>query len=258
MPWMHFMQSFWAGLLLGIAVAWLAYSRGWLSLSGAVAAALLGTIFWWQGGLWLSVALLFFFGSGTALGKLPRSNRSDAKMGRPRDWIQVLANGGIAAVLLLFHAATGHESLLWASWLSLAVCNADTWSSETGQWAGGRVVDIVRWQQLPAGVSGGVSWQGTVGGAIGAGAIAGLAWLGTNESLSQILIIAVLGFSGMLLDSVLGSLVQVKYQMSGGGWSDQPGNFSAATPRRGWTWMTNDAVNWLSNLLLVVVYLLFY
>ncbi|QGW29060.1 DUF92 domain-containing protein [Phnomibacter ginsenosidimutans] len=202
--------------------------------------------------------VVVLFVSGTALGKLPRSNHSDAKMGRPRDWVQVLANGGIAAVLLLLHAATGHSSLLWAAWISLAVSNADTWSSEIGQWAGGKVVDILRWQQLTAGVSGGVSWQGTVGGAIGAGAIAGLAWLGTDESLSQILIIAFLGFSGMLFDSVLGSLAQAKYASPGGSWSDQPPFAMAKSPQRGWAWMTNDAVNWLSNLLLVTVYLLFY
>lgn len=255
---MDYVHNIWAGLLLGVMAGWLAYQKGWLSFSGAVAAALLGCIFWWLGGLWLSVGLLFFFVSGTALGKLPRSNHSDAKMGRPRDWVQVLANGGIAAVLLLLHAATGHSSLLWAAWISLAVSNADTWSSEIGQWAGGKVIDILRWQQLTAGVSGGVSWQGTVGGAIGAGAIAGLAWLGTDESLSQILIIAFLGFSGMLFDSVLGSLAQAKYASPGGSWSDQPPFAMAKSPQRGWSWMTNDTVNWFSNLLLVTVYLLFY
>lgn len=255
---MEYVHNIWVGVLLGVFAGWLAYSRGWLNFSGAAAAAMLGWVFWWQGGLWFSVGLLFFFISGTALGKLPRSSHSDAKMGKPRDWVQVIANGGIAAILLLLHATTGQEVLLWAAWISLAVSNADTWSSEIGQWAGGRVVDIVRWQQLTAGVSGGVSWQGTVGGAIGAGAIAGLACLGTDESLSQILIIAFLGFSGMLFDSVLGSLAQAKYALPGDSWSDQPAFAMAKSPQRGWSWMTNDAVNWFSNLLLVTVYLLFY
>lgn len=258
MPVMDYVHNIWAGLLLGVMAGWLTYQKSWLSFSGAVAAALLGCIFWWLGGLWLSVGLLFFFVSGTALGKLPRSNHSDAKMDQPRDWVQVLANGGIAAVLLLLHAATGHSSLLWAAWISLAVSNADTWSSEIGQWAGGKVVDILRWQPLTAGVSGGVSWQGTLGGAFGAFAIAALAYAGTNGTIAQTSLVANCGFTGMLLDSVLGSLAQAKYASPGGSWSDQPPLTMAKSPQRGWAWMTNDAVNWFSNLLLVTVYLLFY
>ncbi|MCA0383497.1 MAG: DUF92 domain-containing protein [Bacteroidetes bacterium] len=255
---MEYVPNIWIGVLLGCLAGWLAYSKGWLNLSGAAAAAMLGWVFWWQGGLWLSVGLLFFFISGTALGKLPRSSHSDAKMGKPRDWVQVIANGGIAAILLLLHATTGQEVLLWAAWISLAMSNADTWSSEIGQWAGGRVVDIVRWQQLTAGVSGGVSWQGTVGGALGAAAIASLAWIGTDSSFSQIILVAGVGFAGMLLDSVLGSLWQAKYIMPNGSWSDQPLFAKAQSPQRGWILMTNDAVNWFSNLLLVTVFLLFY
>lgn len=233
-----------------------AFGKKWLDAGGAVAAALLGLILWVAGSMLAIVPMLLFFFSGSLLGKLSRKTISDAKHNKPRDWVQVAANGGIGGALIMAHTFFPNPTLLMAYFVSVAVCTSDTWSSEIGQWAGGKVADIVGFAPLPAGLSGGVSWQGTFGGLLGASAI-GLAcyFMGATTSV-QAAIIAAWGFTGMLADSVLGSLFQRQYQLENGVLTEDISLANGKQTQKGWRWMTNDTVNWLSNILVVAAYLI--
>jgi uncharacterized protein (TIGR00297 family) len=268
------------GTLVGVMallaiMAVLAFRKNWLDAGGAVSAWLLGLIIWTEGG-WKAILLVgVFFITGSLLSKLKsKHNRSDAKKGKPRDYMQVLCNGGIAACCLvcanLFNLPEGEIYILYA--VSVGVSTADTWSSELGVYFHGKVVDIVGFKPIPTGVSGGISWQGTLAGAAGAGLIAflahcvgwGFAWY-----------IFLFGFAGMLLDSLLGSLFQAKYLIKGN-FSDTPnligadfsvllsektqlieqinaGKIQEIAPVKGVKWITNDGVNLLSNLIITLL-----
>jgi len=58
----------------------------------------------------------------------------------------------------------------------------------------------------------------------------------------------------MLLDSVLGSAFQARYNLQGQA-SDVPPPGEHNTPQKGWSWLTNDLVNLLSNLLITAAVL---
>lgn len=99
------LYSILSGILLGSMIAAVAYRFKALSLSGAIAAAVLGTIVFGLGGISHTIVLLVFFTSSTMLSKLIHQrkiqvNEKYAK-GSRRDAWQVWANGGVAGVIVL-------------------------------------------------------------------------------------------------------------------------------------------------------------
>lgn len=224
--------------------------KGWLTLGGAVAASLLGVwVIFFQGLLWV-VPLVVFFASSTMLGKIlrTRSSTSDAKQGQPRDAVQVFANGGIyglAAALL----PTAEAQLIMA--LSMTVATADTWASEIGIALKGRTYDILGFKRVPVGLSGGISAGGTLGAAGGAlllGVVCAFLIQASTSLLIMAGILAGLGLAGMFIDSILGSLLQAKYQGPNGMLQDR--STQGALLVSGAAWMSNDAVNLTSNVLI--------
>lgn len=242
-------QAYAAVALFVVLARWLK----WLDWGGALLAGWLGVVVWVSGQWWLALPMLVFFVSGSLLGKLPRHTLSDAKHQRPRDWQQVFANGGIGGLLLMFSVFFPAAGWWWGFWLSVAIATADTWSSEIGQWCGGRVVDLATGKPLQAGLSGGVSWQGTVGGLAGAITIGVLGWLCSAYGWQQMVAVVLGGFAGMLVDSLLGSRWQAKYKSVDGQTTENQEASDGKPPFWGLHWMTNDWVNLLSNAGVVVI-----
>jgi len=239
--------------IFGLA-AWLAHWRKWLSAGGAATAWLLGWVVWLAAG-WAAVGLLaIFFAAGSLLGRLPMPYAAtDAKHGKPRDGYQVFANGGVAMLCLMAYGMAPHTGWLFLFALSVAVSTADTLSSEAGTRWGKKTYNIVGFRPVAPGLSGGISVVGTAAGAAGALLIGGVAYA---MGIAPANWVAIGGFAGMLLDSVLGSLLQAKYRLTqDSGLSDSP--FGTAQnmlkPVKGFEWVTNDAVNLLSNFIVVLV-----
>lgn len=235
----------------GIA-AFLAYWRKWLSPGGAAIAWLLGWVVWLAGG-WAAVGLLaVFFISGSLLGRLPTPAvlAIDAKQGKPRDGMQVFANGGVAMICLMAYGVAPHGGWLFLFAVSVAISTADTFSSEAGLRFGKKTYNLAGFRPVSAGLSGGVSVAGTLAGAAGAVLIAVVA---NSLGIGLAAWVAVGGFAGMLLDSLLGSLWQAKYRLPQGQLADAPFLPEQGIPEKGYAWMTNDAVNLLSNLITVVL-----
>lgn len=252
-------------LLHGLAVLGLTWPFAWITVrtrvltrGGALMAGCIALCVVLGQGWAALVPLFLFLLSGVALGRLNRKARTDAKHGRPRDAVQVFCNGGIYALLAVFGGF--HADL----WMAISICTAtcDTWASEIGLYARWPTVDIVRWRRVSPGLSGGISLAGTLGGIAGALCmgicIAALATAPTHGhgllltafsaslTFAAALLYATFAVGGMLLDSVLGAVLQVKYN-DGDGLQDSGTRMAAGLP-----WMTNDLVNLLSNALTVV------
>lgn len=244
-----------AALLFSAGFVWYTRRKGALTPDGALTAAFTGLWVWYQAGwLWL-LPLFFFFITGTLFGRLRKAMMpaADAKHGRPRDLVQVLCNGGLYAALATFAGGSRHELALSLMALSLAISTADTWSSEIGQYARRPTVDLLRWRAVPPGLSGGVSWAGTLAGLAGALSMALLCSLLLYQRPDPALLLLATagGFAGMLLDSLLGAGVQARYRdRDTGALSDQPG--ASRVLYSGAAWMGNDGVNWWSNLLVTL------
>lgn len=242
-------------LAVPVAVLFVAITvrRGWLTLGGGVAAALLGIwVIVFQGIPWL-LPLVAFLVSSTLLGKLlrARSASGDAKQGQPRDAAQVFANGGIYGIAAALLPQT-EAQLVMALCMSAAA--ADTWASECGIARKGRTYDVIGLRPVPVGLSGGISLGGTLGAAAGALLLAALGatlirgWQSPGATIGLVATLTGLGLAGMLIDSVLGSLLQAKYRGPSGALQDSEADGAGLVG--GWRWMSNDAVNLVTSLLI--------
>ena len=245
------------GIGVGISILFCYYTvrRKSLTLGGALTASFVGLwVLWFAGARWL-IPLFFFFITGTLLGHLSKnkSQTTDAKHGKARDALQVLCNGGIYAVLATFAQGAAREMMLSLMLVSMAICTADTWASEIGIYFRWKTYDVLRFRKTPVGLSGGVSVPGTLGGLLGALAMAALgnALLPDFLKPDLLLFITISGFVGMLLDSIMGASLQARYR------NVQTETLSDSTDKNtvlqsGWRWMTNDAVNFWSNAVVTV------
>src|SRR5215208_3388542 len=125
------------GLVLAIIVAYLAYRAHSLDKSGAVAAALVGTIIFGMGGWQWAILLLLFFitssGLSRAFKKRKQGLNEKFSKGNERDAGQVFGNGGLATLFAALHFFFPHETWPWLGFAaSLAAVNADTWATELG------------------------------------------------------------------------------------------------------------------------------
>ena len=197
------------GLCLAGLIARVAYRLRLLTVGGAWAAVGVGASVFGAGGLWASAPMVGFFFSSSLLPRL---------LGRPhkterRTAVQALANG--LAPALCGWCATLTPAYAEAFWLgyitALATATADTWATEFGVRFGRPVWLLTTGRRMPAGESGGVSWQGTLGGVAGACLITGVGAPLVREG--QLLALAAgLGVAGMALDSLLGATLQARYQ----------------------------------------------
>jgi uncharacterized protein (TIGR00297 family) len=245
------------GFGLALVAALIAMRLGMLSGSGAVAATVLGGLIYGLGGLPWAVLLIAFFVSSSllsrAFGRRKRSVASNFAKGGRRDWAQVAANGG-AGLLFLIATTAGWlpAAVAWAGYAgALATVNADTWATELGILSAGQPRLISTGKRVPKGTSGGISLPGSVAALAGAALIAGLAlWLG-SLSLALLIAVSVAGLLGSYVDSLLGATVQAIYYCPKCKKETERHPLhscgTATRHTRGWAWMNNDWVNFLSS-----------
>lgn len=199
------------GLVFAAGVAAIAWRMQALSRSGAAAATLVGAAVYSGMGMRGSMTLAAYFVSSSALGRLPGLKHPVQQRGNRRDAVQVLANGGPAALFSLLHAwspATPNDFAETAFYGSLASAAADTWATEIGTRWGGQPRSIVSGRVTPVGESGGVTAGGLSASVLASAMVAVAAQLGKEARPGQAIASVSGGIVGSLADSFLGSLVQ--------------------------------------------------
>jgi uncharacterized protein (TIGR00297 family) len=247
------------GFLLAITIAFLAFKARSLNTSGAVAAAVTGTIIFGIGGFAWAILLLTFFITSSALSRAFKKRKQglDEKFskGHERDAGQVLANGGIATLFAALGYFFPHQPWTWVGFAAaLAAVNADTWATELGVLNPHppRLITNLS-KTVEKGTSGGISVYGTLASLTGSGLIALLAvLLNPTDSLSAdnwslFLFITLAGLAGSLFDSFLGGTVQAMYFCpTDNKETEKHPLHTCGAPTvhiRGWKWLDNDWVN---------------
>jgi uncharacterized protein (TIGR00297 family) len=240
------------GAMIAAVVAFASYRLGALDPSGAFVAFIVGTLTF--GALQATgvAILLAFFVSSVALSRLGKETKrerlSDIGKSGARDAAQVIANGGVAALCALGVALGWGTRYEVAFAGAFAAATADTWGTEIGTLFGGAPRSILTLRRVGIGISGGVTFVGTlaeVGGALF------LATVAYAFGVRAIVAILAAGIGGALLDSILGASVQALR------WCPQcarpcernPHSCGATTaPLRGFGWLDNDGVNFSATL----------
>lgn len=257
------------GLLLSSVIGWLAYRRGSLSRSGVAGAIITGTLIFGLGGWSWGLLLIGFFVSSTVLSHYKERTKEKVAAekfakGSKRDLAQALANGGMGALLAIAAAVLPDQrAVLFTAFCgAMATVTADTWATELGVLSRSMPRLIINGKPVPPGTSGGVTFEGTAAAAAGALFIGILALvlrfgetaLGLAPAMSLVLLVPAAligGVAGSLIDSVFGATVQAMYSCPVcGKETEKTIHHDTRTQHiRGWRWMDNDLVNFLSSAL---------
>ena len=187
-----------------------------LTIPGALLGGIVGLLVFIGGGYpgIIMLTLFFILGSGatrTGLRKKQENGMAGENTSR-RTAGQVLANGGIAAILgaaaWYIPPQTHVLQLMMAG--SIAAATADTLSSELGTLWGSRFYNIITFKKDKPGLDGVVSLEGTLTGIAGAAVIACVYSIGHGWNIDFLWIILA-GTIGNLADSVLGATLERRH-----------------------------------------------
>ena len=213
----------------------------------------------WVGRLALGGFTAGLFISSSLLSKLFSARKREVSekfaKGSRRDWGQVFANGALGAFLVVIHLLFPEDAWPWLAYAgAMATVNADTWATELGVLSPVLPRLITSGKQVPPGTSGGISFTGTTATFAGGALIGLVGWLFDSSlpGLPFILVVAVAGLFGSLVDSLLGATVQAIYYDPVRDKETERRIFNEdgtlAAPIRGTDWMNNDMVNLIAGM----------
>lgn len=240
-------------ILIAVMV-FLGYGARLLTASGALAAFAVGCLTVLGLGLKGLLILALFFASSSFWSKIKSANKQKAEemlvKGSRRDWQQVIANGGLAALSSALYFATDDSLWLLGFCICNAAANSDTWASEIGSMSKSKPFFIKSFKRVERGTSGAVSLLGTTAAFLGAFIIAlASAYLFALNAVESLFIL-ILGFCGNLVDTLLGAFVQAGYNCQSCGMETEKTVHCGQKTKliKGISFLNNDTVNFLSGL----------
>lgn len=246
--------SFFTVAILSLLVAVISYKLKFLSISGILAASVLAFLIFGFG-LWKwTIPIFTFYFLSSLLSKIreKRNSLPDTFFDKSsqRDYKQVLSNGGFAGLLVIANFFYSSELFYYAYVSSIASVCADTWATEIGTINQTKTFNILNLKEVEQGTSGGVSAIGLIAAVLGAliVALSSGFWIETN-SLIIIFLILLAGFTASLIDSILGTTLQVQYVCSNCRKITERRNHCGVSAERtkGINWINNDAVNLITG-----------
>ncbi len=200
-------------VIVALAMALGGYLKHSLDRSGAVAAALVGTVTFWAS-TQAGVVLITFFITSSIVTRVGSTTKRVVehgyKEGGGRSWVQVLANSPatLLCVAMLFVDRAHHHVLLFGYLAQLSAMQGDTWSSEIGVLSSAPPLLCTTLRAVPKGTNGAVSALGTGAALLGGGALSLPLLLLPGGSWSTLKACVFYACVGTCLDSFLGATLQ--------------------------------------------------
>jgi len=244
------------GAVLALLIAYSSYKVKTLSKSGGMATFVLAFIIFGLGGYKWTIPILMFFALSSALSKIAKTQKEQCTLmfekSDTRDIYQVLANGGIAGIIILLNLY--FPSVLWFYLYigTLAAVNSDTWATEIGVLSMQSPVSLRYFKKAEKGQSGAVSIIGTLSAFAGSAVIV-LSGLFVAPDLFPgkirleiFILITIAGFAGSFIDTILGAFIQAQYKCPECGKVTERKTHCNGTITQqvsGIRWINNDVVN---------------
>ena len=240
------------GIILALILAVISYRLNFLTGGGSVSLLILGSLVFGIGGWTFALPILAFFILSSILSKAGKKRKQTLinifEKSGCRDAGQVLANGGLAGLLVLVWYFTGDPQIYILYITSLAAVTADTWATEIGVLSKHMPRSILTFKPVPLGTSGGITFVGSMGAFLGSALIGIIGYFSAAElafDINALLLVAFGGLIASFFDSLLGITIQSQYQCQVCAkitekkqHCERPSVFF-----RGWHWVNNDTVN---------------
>ena len=193
-------------------VLFMTYYFNSLSLSGYFGSLFMGTMIVFFGSILKLCLLAIFFILSSSLSKLIKGRSLEKKSSPPkRDIVQVFCNGGIALIICLYDYFITDYNYIYIYAASIATAMSDTWGTEFGKLSQSKPISIITRKPINHGMSGGITFIGTLGSLLGSCVLGFILWALSPTSDIIIYCVIASGFSGAIFDSVLGATIQAKY-----------------------------------------------
>ena len=252
------------GIIFAILFFVITYAGKHLSLSGAILMSAV-IVFFVLFRLWnLLILLLVAYSVLMVVDKLTRKKRKAIdsnilqKTGT-RTGIQVFANGFSALLSVVLYITTKESMFLIVYAVGIGVTFTDSIASDIGVLSKRAPRDICTLKKITPGLSGGVSLFGIIASVSTSILYGSMAYFCICISFEEVLIIVVFSLLGSIIDSLLGSLMQAKYQCSVCGIHTEK-KLHCDMPTKhtvGFCQIDNCMVNFLSNIIVCALCALF-
>ncbi len=172
-----------------------------------------------------------------------------------RGMVQILANGLAPLVCTVLYHFTKNQVFLFGAIVSLAEEFSDSVASDVGRLSGKPPRDILTLKRIDAGISGGVSFLGLVSALLASFMAVAIGYAFGVMDLWHYLILSALAFGGTIIDSLLGSSIQVLYKCPVCNMFTENKTHcdSDAVKVKGLTLIDNSTVNLLSGVIIALV-----
>ncbi len=199
--------------------------------------------------------IIFIVVSITSKISKARRGKEVTKKKSGRNGWQITGVGLWALALMILYYLFDIKLFYSLFFVALAEQFSDSLASDIGSLTKKRNIDIITLRPVEKGLSGGVSLLGTFCAFFGAFAILLLPLMFGSTNIKQYLILSLIAFTGALIDSVLGSWVQVLYQCEKCGVKTEQKEHCDLSTKviKGKTYIDNVMVNLISGLITCII-----
>ncbi len=235
-------------VLLPSLLALFALYKNKITVSGTIAAWIMGIIITYVGGIYAFIALALTFFLTILSDKLKKKDRDEK-----RTIYQMFSNVLTATCALIIYYFKQSEIFIVMYYAVMGGSLADTLASSIGSLAKGKNINPLTFKKMNKGESGAVSSLGLSASFLG-GFVIGAVYYLSGGDIVNYLIIIIMSALDSYADSVMGAYLQGKYKCSKcnkiSEYKEHCGE--KTTLIRGFNFINNDIVNLLSNIIVFI------
>lgn len=240
-------------ITLSLLLTILAYIKKALTTNALLCAFIFACLITYFGGFisYLILVLVFLgtlIGSKIGAAKRIQINHDIIKKPHKKDTYQILANVGLGTLFIIIYGFTNNFIYLIIYASIMAESLSDSLASDIGVLSKKPPINILTFKKSIKGLSGNISLLGICSSLIGSLIISSIFYIFYHQ-FSSFLAILLSGFLGTIVDSVLGSTIQVKYKCQKCLQITEREEHCQIKTKyyKGFKFINNDCVNFLSN-----------